>query len=84
MFDPNVVLKTPVNSDDEEEDDVEPPMDIERNFGEFMALVESQQNAQAAVGVEGSAQTNCPQPGLNVIPRPQRQMLRINPHNSCV
>ena len=82
MFDPNVVLKTPVNSDDEEEDDVEPPMDIERNFGEFMAFVESQKNAQAAVGVKGSTQTKSPQPVLNVMPRPQRQMLLINPHNS--
>lgn len=47
MFDPNVVLKTPVNSDDDEadddeEDDVEPPLDIERNFGEFMEFVDSQ------------------------------------------
>ncbi|KAJ5992411.1 hypothetical protein N7451_008135 [Penicillium sp. IBT 35674x] len=80
MFDPNVVLKTPVNSDDEDEDedeiDVKPIIDIECVFGEFMELVES----QGAFGVESTAQTK----HELVIPRPPRQMLLINPHNSGI
>lgn len=78
MFDPNVVLKTTVNSDDEGDDEdevvVTPPIDIECIFGEFMELVES----QGALGVEGTAQTK----HKLVIPHPPRQMLLINPHNS--